>query len=111
MSSTSVETIILDELRTLQKSVNKLSMDTSERLSTLEARLVPDAETRIRALEEQTKPLFDNGQPGRCTNHETRISSQENWRGYVTGVIMGVTTVAAGIASIVTWVFKTILKG
>jgi hypothetical protein len=99
-----VESVILGELRTLQKSVNDLSKDTSERLSTLEARLVPDADVRLTEIETKIKPLFNNGQPGTLSVTDSRLTALEHWR-------IGTVGMAAGVAGLVTWLFRIFWKG
>jgi hypothetical protein len=61
---------IMNELRALRATVDELASDTKQ---------------RITALEAMTKPLFDNGQPGRITKIETRVTGQERWKVYVIG--------------------------
>jgi hypothetical protein len=98
-ASLTVESLILDELRSLQKNVK----DISERLAALEARLVPDADARLAEIETKLKPLFDNGQPGLLTTIVNRITELEHWRIYTIGS-------AAGVAGLVTWLFRTFWK-
>jgi hypothetical protein len=57
--------------------------------------LAADSQQCITALETQTHPLFDNGQPGRCNRMEARVVALEHWRIYAAG---GSATVAAIVA-------------
>ena len=65
-----INEVILAELRELRATVEELATDSKQRITRLEA---------------QTLPLFDNGQPGRCTQMEVRVRNLEHWRYYIMG--------------------------
>lgn len=67
--------VILGELRELRRTVEEFQHD---------------MDTRVSKLEEKTKPLFDNGQPGEITTIKGRLTSIEHWRIKVTGIAAGV---------------------
>jgi DNA anti-recombination protein RmuC len=95
-----VEALILKEIEKLNEKQDQHNMKLDK--------LTDDVHQRLVKLETQTKPLFDNGQPGRCTRMEEwgkelqekmdkRVTKLEHWRFWV----VGYTTCAAVVVSIV----------
>lgn len=93
--------IILQELRAVRQTLDELAVDARE---------------RITALEVQTHPLFDNGQPGRCNRMEawgkdlnaamdTRVTKLEHWKIYTMGYTIGAAGAVSALVAIILKMF------
>jgi len=113
--------LILSELKSLNTKLDDLSADTKQRLSTLEAQIITDADARLTQLETQMHPLVGNGQPGRCSQQlawgqeaerkmDSRVKELEQWRIGLSWWVAGATTIAtivgAAIGGVITWAFE-----
>jgi hypothetical protein len=75
--------MILAELRDLRSSVDASRLET---------------ERRVSVLETNVRPLIDNGQPGKFTKLENRMTSLEHWHIRITSYASAVSgVVSAGM--------------
>jgi hypothetical protein len=84
--------VILEELRAIRETLDDLASDSKQ---------------RITKLETETKPLFDNGQPGKLSQIDVRVKRLENWRIYIIGFGAGVAALVSLIVGLVVKAFST----
>ena len=63
--SSDVENLLLSEFRGLRDDMQHWQLEIS---------------VRLQRLETQVHPLFDNGQPGICSRHSSRLDAVEEWK-------------------------------
>lgn len=84
MTDQQINNLILDELRELRSSFNEHSQDVVQRLSKLET---------------QSENIVGNGQPGRLTIVENKVSELQHVHWLMRGIYIGVSAlVSAGTA-------------
>jgi hypothetical protein len=52
------------------------------------------------SLELLCKDLLDNGQPGRLTKIDSRLSKLENWRSYITGALAVIGLIVGALVAV-----------
>jgi hypothetical protein len=81
-----METLILGRIEAIDKKLDGLKADVLQRVTELETRVAP---------------LFDNGQPGRCSSQDARIRAIEDIEAERKGWVMSRKALVATAASII----------
>jgi hypothetical protein len=91
MTDLQIQQLILQEVRELRASLDDYRQESVQRLTSLETHL---------------HSIVGNGQPGRLTIVENKVSDLQHWRHTTTGIYIGVSTLVSAVVAFVYHLFK-----